>query len=372
MRPMRPERPVRSEPVTGEARSVRRPIASVSFVVLAAAAFGFLYLIRSVLLPFVLATIVAYVCNPLIDLLARRAQGYRWAFALAMLLALSGIAALIGVLGVPAAEHELLALAANPQQVIEGFVRVLMGNRTFNIGGAPLNAAQIAARAADGLASVVTNGSKMFAAGALGVGMLFEIMLTWVLMAYLLFDGPRLSSGLLWAIAPARRPSVLRYWHRLDPILRRYFIGIALVVVYASVAAYVGLGLFLGLHHALLLAILTGLLELLPVIGPVLSAVLAGLVAVQQAASGSAILAFIVYAICLRLSIDQFIGPLVLGKAAHVRPVLVIFCFLSGGILLGISGIILAVPIALAIKVALALRNERWQQRSDGHRVAPV
>jgi len=141
------------------------------------------------------------------------------------------------------------------------------------------------------------------------------------------------------------------------PILRRYFVGIALVVLYASIAAYVGLGLFLGLHHALVLALITGLFELLPVVGPVSSAVLAGLVAVRQAAGASEILAFIAYAIALRLSIDQFFGPLVIGKAAHVRPVLVIFCFLAGGLLLGVCGVILAIPVALAIKVALAMRN---------------
>jgi predicted PurR-regulated permease PerM len=190
----------------------------------------------------------------------------------------------------------------------------------------------------------------------------FELILTWVILGYLLFDAPRLSQGLLWATAPRRRPAVLRFWQRFDPILRRYFIGIALVVLYASVAAYIGLGLFLGLHHAMLLAALTGLLELLPVIGPVSSAVLAGLVAVREAASAAAILAFIVYAIALRLSIDQFFGPLVLGRAARVRPVLVIFCFLSGGILLGVSGIILAVPVALGIKVALAMRNEQFSE----------
>lgn len=226
------------------------------------------------------------------------------------------------------------------------------------IGGASLNAMQIAARAADGLSSIVTNGTRMLDAAAVGFAAIFELILTWVILGYLLFDAPRISQGLLWLVAPGQRPAALRFWRQLDPILRRYCVGIALVVVYASTAVYVGLGLYLGLHHALLLALITGLLELLPVIGPVSSAVLAGLVAVHQAAAASAILAFIAYAIALRLSIDQFFGPLVLGKAARVRPVLVIFCFLAGGLLLGVSGVILAVPVALAIKVALGMRHE--------------
>jgi predicted PurR-regulated permease PerM len=351
-----------ARPDAGAPRPLRSAIAPV---LIAAAILGFLYAIRRILLPFVLGSIVAYVCTPLIDNLARRSHIHRWVFALAVLLALMTIASVLGYLGLPTATHELAALAADPRDVIDGFVRVLMGNRSFNIGGASLNAAQIAARAAAGLSSIVTNGNRMLDAALTGFAAIFEVILTWVVLGYLLFDAPRVSQGLLWAVTPGRRPAVLRFWRRFDPILRRYFVGIVLVVAYASVAAYIGLGVFLGLHHALLLALLTGLLELLPLIGPVSSATLAGLVAIRQAAGASAILAFIAYAIALRLSIDQFFGPLVLGHAARVRPVLVIFCFLSGGILLGISGIILAVPVALAIKVALGLRNEQFAESYD-------
>ena len=63
---------------------------------------------------------------------------------------------------------------------------------------------------------------------------------------------------------------------------------------------------------------------------------------------------YFVYVTALRFSIDQVVGPLVLGKAGRVSPVLIIFCFLVGGALFGIVGVILAVPVALAIRIALA------------------
>src|SRR5581483_203266 len=122
------------------------------------------------------------------------------------------------------------------------------------------------------------------------------------------------------------------------PLLRRYFIGVGIVFLYASAAAYVGLGLVLGLRHAAFLALLTGLLELIPLVGPAASALLGGLVAIHQATSAASIIGYAIYAAALRISIDQFFGPIVLGRAAYVRPVLVIFCFLSGGILFGIVG----------------------------------
>jgi predicted PurR-regulated permease PerM len=102
------------------------------------------------------------------------------------------------------------------------------------------------------------------------------------------------------------------------------------------------------------LALLTGFLEMIPMIGPAASAVIAGLVAVRQAAGFEAIVAYAVYATVLRLSIDQLLGPVVLGRAARLHPTVIIFCFLSGGLLFGIAGMILAVPVALTIKVTLA------------------
>jgi len=68
----------------------------------------------------------------------------------------------------------------------------------------------------------------------------------------------------------------------------------------------------------------------------------------------AAILAYAIYATALRLSIDQLFGPIVLGSAARLHPVLIIFCFLSGGVLFGIAGVIMSVPIALAVKTTLA------------------
>ena len=107
-----------------------------------------------------------------------------------------------------------------------------------------------------------------------------------------------------------------------------------------------------------LLALLTGMLEMIPVIGPGAAVVIAGVIAIGHAEGPGAIIAYAIYATALRLSIDQLVGPLVLGHAARLHPTLVIFCFLSGGLLLGIAGLILAVPIALAIKVTLAILYE--------------
>jgi predicted PurR-regulated permease PerM len=94
---------------------------------------------------------------------------------------------------------------------------------------------------------------------------------------------------------------------------------------------------------------------MIPVIGPLMAAVIAGVVALQAATSIWNIIAYVIYAAALRLSIDQLFGPVVLGQVARMHPVLVIFCFLSGGVLLlGVAGVLIAVPVALTIRIVLA------------------
>jgi predicted PurR-regulated permease PerM len=83
-------------------------------------------------------------------------------------------------------------------------------------------------------------------------------------------------------------------------------------------------------------------------------AVIAGLVALHTASGIMSVVAFAVYATVLRLSIDQLVAPLVLGRAANVHPVLIIFCFLAGAVTFGIAGVILSVPVALTVKATLA------------------
>ena len=72
-------------------------------VVLAASAIAvFLYFIKAILLPFLLAAIIAYICTPLLDRLARRTRWPRLLFAIAAFLIILGIAG--SVLGY-AAQH---------------------------------------------------------------------------------------------------------------------------------------------------------------------------------------------------------------------------------------------------------------------------
>ena len=333
------------------------PVASRSLTPLLLAVGGaavVLHLLQNILLPFVIAAVVAYLCAPLIDWLATRTHLPRRPVALCLLVLLISATALLGVLGLPPLLRQVQGLLADLHGAVADFVRTMVGAHSVRLSSSTLDAERLADLIAGGLQQELT-GPQLLRLAGWGAAGLFGFMLVWVLIGYFLLDSRTIAAGLLWLVPPRLRARAEQIWREFDPLLRRYFLGVAGVVSYATIVAYLGLGLVLGLHHALILALLTGMLEVIPMVGPVAAAVIAGLVAVQQAATSVDVWAYAGYATALRLSIDQLVGPIVLGNAARVHPVVVILCFLAGGALFGIVGMILAVPVALLVKVALSV-----------------
>ena len=311
----------------------------------------FFYFVRNALIPFVFAGVIAFVATPAIDWAAARTRLPRWIFALLTLVLVIGLFVLIGWLGIPSLAGQLTSMGSNLQPSIASLLRELIGNGAINMFGHPITADAMAKDLIEGVAGLLS--AHFFTLLSYSFAGMIGIILSFVLLGYMLFGGRSTGEGLFWLIPPSRRDFAHHVWSKLSPILRRYFFGVFCVVMYASTAAYIGLGLILDIHHAIFLALITGLLEVIPVVGPAASGTIAGLVAIQQAKGPWNILEYIMYAIALRISIDQFFAPIVLGKAAYLRPVLVIFCFLTGGMLFGIVGVIMAVPAALTIKAFL-------------------
>jgi predicted PurR-regulated permease PerM len=321
-------------------------------VIALAALAVFLYLIQPILLPFVVAGIVAYVCSPLLDWLAGRTRLPRALFAVLLFILLLGLAGLV----VATAGQHLIAETRTTIGELQGTLEQLL--REAN-GGSPIQIVNLSIGpetvhdAFDRIGDWFSQPDHVALLTGYGLMTIIGIFLTAILLIWFLITGPSVARGLFWLVPPSRRELVSRIWVKLDPALKHYFIGVAATVVYATLASYVGLAIFLDLNHAVLLALLTGIAETLPFIGSTAVAIIAGLVALHTATGIMSIGAFTLYATALRLSIDQVVAPLVLGRAANVHPVLIIFCFLAGAMTFGVAGVILSVPVALTIKITL-------------------
>ncbi|WP_157460832.1 AI-2E family transporter [Bradyrhizobium genomosp. I (2014)] len=314
-----------------------------------------LYELQLVLLPFVCAAVVSYICWPVIGSAAAATRLPRALVATAAFLVIVGFGALFGWVGVPPFAREVAIVLGNLQGTIEHVVRGAVGAESVTVLGQQMSAQDLARQATAALWDVLSTPRLIAVLAGTTLGAGFGLMLTLVLLFFFMVSGDVIVHGLLRLVPPGHRKLVTDHLLiTLDPVLRRYFVGVIAVVCLAAVLAYVGLGLALGVPHAIFLALLTGLLEAIPVVGPIAAATIAGLVALQHDSSLGAILAYGVYLAALRLVIDQLMGPILLGAAGRVHPTLIIFCFLAGGALFGIVGVITAVPIALVIRTTLA------------------
>lgn len=320
----------------------------------------FLYVIRVILLPFVLAGIIAYVATPLVDRLAGRTRLPRPLVGVLLFALLVGLAAALATFAGRHLAAEAASTAGDLKGTLEHVLRRAAGaagasaDQPIRLFGQTLDPDQLiqamTERARDWLGQ---SGNVALIAGT-GLTAIMATFMTAVLLIWFLLGGRSVTAGLFWLVPPRRRDLVARIWSRLDPVLKHYFLGVVAIVIYATAAAYVGLALILNLDHAVLLAVMTGIAETLPIIGSTAVAVIAGLVALHSATGIMSIVAFAIYAVALRLSIDQVFAPLVLGRAANVHPVLIIFCLLAGAVTFGITGVILSVPVALTVKATLA------------------
>lgn len=127
-----------------------------------------------------------------------------------------------------------------------------------------------------------------------------------------------------------------------------WVVGELILMFAVGSLSFIGLKI-LGIKFALILAIIAGILEIVPIIGPTISAIPAIIVAFAQEPM-LALLVLILYVVIQQVE-NHILVPKVMEKTTGVSPVIVILALLIGAKLLGILGIILAVPFSLIVSV---------------------
>jgi len=325
-----------------------RALLAIIFVVLVLA-----YLLRYVLLPFLIAAAIAYVVRPISRRLRERLHLPRIVAGLVVYFVVVGLLAAAGWWFAGSIATTVADAASQAPEILARLIRELFGPQ-LQVFGQSLDPEAAAEQILGEARRWLLTPSEIMTAGTFALALPVASILVFVLLFYFLLSGHRLADGALWLIPPAHRARVHAIAHRVDPVMRRYAIGVVVIVTYTASIAWLVLGLVFHLPYAALLSILVGVLELIPIIGPAISIALIGVSALQQEGGLWLIIGFMAFAIGLRVSIDQVVAPLVLGRAVTVHPVVVMFSFLVGATLFGILGILLAVPAAATIKVVLA------------------
>ncbi|HET9621379.1 MAG TPA: AI-2E family transporter [Kofleriaceae bacterium] len=127
---------------------------------------------------------------------------------------------------------------------------------------------------------------------------------------------------------------------------------------------YIGLLVF-GVKYGLILAVVAGLMSLVPIFGSILSSVPIVIVALVSGSEGVDVfrgVAMVLWIIGIHFIEANLLNPKIIGTAAKIHPVLVIFSLFLGEHAYGLVGALLAVPVLSAISVIfMFLYKKTWK-----------
>lgn len=352
-RPGEPRGPPGAPAAAGPPGPRRAPVRGWPIAIALGVAAVILYAVRYALLPFLLAALIGFVLDPAIAWLQRRAGWPRWAVAAPLfLLLLAGAGLALWRIGAIVASDVAALLSEGPAALRQGLA-LLLGPDGRDLLGHHLTV-DAAMQGLTGALGRLVGIPLVADVATIGLGSVLAFFLTLVLTAYMMVSGPDLAAGAVRLLPPERRGAVRAMLPRLVAVLRRYLLGVAGVVAFTAAAAWIGYGVVFHLPHAGLLSLAIGMLEIVPALGPFASMVLVALAAFRQHALWT-VAGLGIYAVALRLVIDNLVGPLLLGQAARLHPVAIILAFVVGASLFGLVGLILAVPVAACARIVLAV-----------------
>lgn len=161
----------------------------------------------------------------------------------------------------------------------------------------------------------------------------------------------------LRAVLPDRmEESVLAVYYRSKKKISRWLQAQLLLSIVIGVLVSGGLW-FLGVKYSLVIGLLAALFEIMPVVGPIFSGAVGTLIALSDS------FALGIYALLLFVIIQQLenhlLVPVFMKKVVDIHPVIALFSLLAGFQILGIPGMIVAVPVAVVVQDVVEARMEK-------------
>ncbi len=355
----------------------------------------FLYMVRMVLLPFILAFIIASLLDPSIKKLRMRGWPKGWAI-MTPFLVFFGILTGAGIYLAPVIGGQLSNFSTQVEAIsqqlttedpsLNFYVKwnpaVVAENKTsqnltdqlltqvkpvLSSVGLPYTRQELYSKYIAPKQKEIAKGFEWFFTGILGAigrlgSQLFLLIFTPLLAFFMLSDMDRFKRRSAMWIPPSIRAETVELLQDIGSVFTNYLRGVTISISLYMVMMAIILTI-LQVPYGILLGILFGAIYLIPYIGPIISSTimiltvgLSGnkmLYGIELSSSWSlAMVCFVVYLIFDR-GFDMFVYPRMVGRSVGLNPLVSMFVTFSGGALFGIVGMLLAFPVAGAVKVIL-------------------
>lgn len=342
----------------------------VGLSIAALVALWLLYKIRLVLLILIAGAAIAYALAPLVSAFSgnrprRRGVG----IAAAYLVVFVGLTS-AGVFGFRPVVDDARVFATTLPQLVQhadawlaqttAAIREALGSQQAQ--REPQTGGAIAAR----LQSLTAN-LGAYVAGLATVGQSFATLVTAALLAlvisaFILADPGYLHRQVFAVVPAAFRADAETLWGEIDVVLAAYVRGQILIAAVVGIVATLAMAL-MGVKYALILGLFTAVTQLIPQVGGAIGMVASvALSSLQSPALGLGVL--ILYAVLYQLS-GNILGPLVMGKAVALHPMVILVATMIGTVLGGVVGLLLSVPVAAVLRVVWNFFYPRLAARWD-------
>ena len=322
-------------------RLVNLTIAAMAFSVLYSTGplwTGILSKIWEIVFPFLIAFILAYALYPFLEFLIKKKvpKGVAVGIILAIIV---GIFAILVALIFPLLFNQLSSLLNGILQ----FVKELTNSYDLNLGPLQQSLTSTFNDIISSLGKYVSDGAVSAINSSLSVVSVILIVLAAAI--YLLVDMKKIRKEFKEFLL-SKNVKLYNYFKILDTEMKNYLTGF-IKIVGITLVEYTLAFVIIGHPNALLLGCLAAIATLIPYFGGMITNVIAAITAFVISPG-----LFIRTMICFLIlsAVDGYvINPYVYGKTNEVHPLVVIFSVFAGGILFGIVGIIISLPLAIII-----------------------
>jgi predicted PurR-regulated permease PerM len=299
---------------------------------------------RSVLFLLGLAVFLAAGLDPVVRWLTVR-RVPRWLAVIIVLVALAGIIAGFLAAAIPALTAQTTSLA----QQIPHYMHTLQShNSTLGRLNERFHVQQRLVQLISSKGSALVGG--ILGAGELVISAASSIIAVFVMSIYFLAGLPQIKHFAYRLVPHSRRPRAILIGDEILAKVGGYVLGNVLTSAIAGVGTYLWMLAF-GIPYPILLGLFVALLDLIPVIGSTIGGVVVTLVALTV--SLPVAIATLCFYVGYRLAEDYLIVPRIMGRTVQVPAVVSLVAVLVGGVLLGIIGALVAIPVAAAIRLLL-------------------
>lgn len=324
------------------------------------------WLLAPILTPFVVAALLGWLGDPLVDRLERRGRSRNTAVIL-VFTAMSLLVVLALVLLVPLVERQLVILFESLPRYRDWFVGTVLPwieRRTGFELLAWLDPERIIKlirthwEEAGGAAATMLG--YLSRSGFALLGWIANIVLLPVLTFFFLRDWDVLVEKVAALVPRDHQQTVARLARESDAVLGGFLRGQFLVMLILGVLYGIGLWLA-GLDLGILIGIVAGLLTFVPYLGPATVVVLGGIASLVQYGDWQHLAGVLAVFGIGQVIESYWLTPKLVGDRIGLHPVAVIFAVLAGGQLFGFLGMLLALPVAAVANVLLHYAQERYR-----------